>query len=430
MHSRLRPTSASRRRALPFGLALASLVGTGVVAARSAEGEAPKLGERMLDGSTAADSASATNDLPAATVSAAPSSWTFHDWHLFATVAIELRADDNLYQSDPRQEGDFIGVFSPGLGADYSPAGIDEPPTLHLDYAPSLLGYLDHSEFNALDHAAHLRFGTTFSRSFLSLEHAAALDSNPAIEQAAPGQRHTEVTSLTYRHELSGRTGLALHPNQQFTDLGNGVRTWSYGASLEASHQRTEKTSFQLAYGFGAFTTEPASDGYDQSLSGSVQWTISDRHQLSASGGIQQIVVSDSSIDRPVAPSASIAWIYGFLPKTSLSLALDHTLRISEYVAHQMNETTAARATVDWAVSERVKAQARLAGGLVAQQSTLDPAADGGDFNYWTTGLGLAYRIGRSMELRADYDYSARTENRLYDAFGRNYARLTWQYRF
>lgn len=392
--------------------------------------EAEKLGERIAD----APAEPGTQPTPAASVPApaapASASWTYHDWWLFVTASVELRADDNLLQSDDTREGDLIGVLQPSLAVDYSPAIDESQAVLHLDYSPAFLGYLDHSEFNAIDQAGHLRFQRHFNRSAVSLEHTAALDSSPSIEQAQRGLRHTETTDASYGYDLSGRTSLTLAPRQQWSNVEGGITSWEYGLGLDTRHQRTGRIALLAGYRINRFTADPDTAGFSHSLSGGVAWEVTELNRLTLQGGAQAILLDTDDAEDGVSPGASLAWNYQFLPKTSLTLALDHSRRVSEYVAGQLNEATTGRLRLYSRLLERLDVECRLGAGWVAQQSTSTTGLDGGDYTYWSAAIGANYHIGRQTDLRADYEHSERTANQLYDQFARNLVRLAWLYRF
>ena len=118
---------------------------------------------------------------------------------------------------------------------------------VRLDYTPSLFLYLDHSEFNTLDHLVHLEGYHRFRR--------LALTFSEDIQSAQSSSVETVSTSGTF---INGSS----------VDAGGRRRLTSYGSRLNASYDLTGKTSLSVG---GTYT---ATD-YDnlinsQSLAGTV----------------------------------------------------------------------------------------------------------------------------------------------------------------
>jgi len=360
-----------------------------------------------------------------------PITWRWHDWRGFFTFTGQVRYDDNILQADQNTVSDFIGAASPAFNIEYIPAGKEDTALLHLDYSPQFVGYLEHGEFNAINHAAHVKAERLLGRSQFTLCHWLLVTTDPAVEQTTRGRTHDENTELSFGYQATEKTTLTLTPHQDWSRVEHGITVWEYGATLGVRYQFSEKLDLLGSYDAAEETANPGVDGFKQSVLAGLSWEMSGRCQLDLLAGAQHYSFQGTeAAGSSTTPEVSLIWKYQFAPKTTLRLNLTYDSNISKYTAYQFNETLQGQIVLSHALTQKIGLELRGGGGLMRQQTTLKGNANGGDLDFWNTGVGVVYHYSLMTDFRLDASHQERGSNELYSPFERNVIQLGVTHRF
>jgi hypothetical protein len=383
--------------------------------------------------SGASDGGASTNAVTAADAPVSSSGWRsvfsskYGDFRWYTTLTAQVRYDDNILQTDRDRISDFIGMISPGLNFEYAPVQSESQTLLHLDYAPQFVGYLAHSEFDAIDHQAHLQLSQQFGRLQVGLNHSLLITTEPEIEETARGTLQDEDTQLPVNYQLSDKSALTFTPFQDWTTVDGGVTVWEYGGSLEDNYQFTSKLNLLATYSASEITASPGIDGFKQSLLGGAAWQMTDLSQLNFQCGFENILYDGNS---KTSPDVSLNWTYQMGPKTVLQLNVSYESDFSKYVAFQLNQTLESQAILAYSLTPKIGLQLRGSTELLHQDSVATDVESGGDLGYWAAGCGVVYHYNLSTDIELDFDHQHRGSNQFYDSFNRNVVQLQVQYHF
>ncbi len=360
-----------------------------------------------------------------------PVSWRWGDWRGFFSFTAQLRYDDNILQLDQNAVSDFIGVASPAFNLEYIPAGREDTMLLHLDYTPQFVGYLEHDEFNTINHAAHVKAERTLGRSQFTLSHTLLLTTDPTVEQTTRGEIHEEISELSFAYQATDKTTLTLTPHQDWSSVEDGITVWEYGGTLAVGYRYSEKLDLLGSYDAAEVTSDPGVDGFKQSVLAGFSWEMSALCQLDFMAGVQYYTFSgDDASGDSITPQISLIWGYQFAPKTALRINLSYDNNVSQYTAYQMNETIQGQAVVTHELTPKIGLELRGGGGVMRQETTAEDRTSGGDLPYWNIGAGLVYHYSPRTSLRLDVSHQDRGSNELYSPFKRNVVQIEITHRF
>ena len=410
--------------------AIAALAGPALAALPPTATPGAAFGQQMVADQPVANSGRpATGVEPAEALS--PVSWKYGDWRGFFTATAQLRYDDNILQKHENGLADFSGVAAPAFNVEYVPANAETDALLHLDYAPEFVGYLEHREFNAINHLAHLKAERAFGRSQFRLSHALRITTEPAMEQTGRGRTHNEATEFSWAYQATEKTALTLTPYQDWMHINTGLTVWEYGATLELGHRLTEKTTLLASYAAAEVTSNPGSPGFKQSVLAGFSWEMSGLCRLDATAGFQTMSISGGNASGgSVTPDLSVNWSYQFAPKTGLRLRVRYDNNYSRYIAYQVNETLAGELVVSHALTPKIGLELRGGAQSVKQKAAISTASSGGEVFYWNLGGGVVYHFNLKTDFRLDFNHQERGSSQLYDPFTRNLVQLEIQRRF
>ena len=150
-----------------------------------------------------------------------PGEWLH--WKMFnfrPRLATGVTYDDNIDLRRKDELQDIIWNVSPGILAEAGDRSAGEK-FLSLDYAPNILKFTEHDEFDAVDHSAQLRGLLPFAK--LTLGGSAGFQqlSTPEIELGIRVKRDLYTLALTSSYEVSPKTSLELNGSYHETDYGD-----------------------------------------------------------------------------------------------------------------------------------------------------------------------------------------------------------------
>ena len=372
----------------------------------------------------------AASDQPAAG-RFSPTSWQSHDWRGFLSLTGQMRYDDNILQTDHDSIAGYVGVLIPAYTVEYVPSGREEAALAHLDYAPQLVGYLNHAQYNSVNQSANLKMERTYGHSQFRAAHHFELTTEPDMEQTGWGRTQTQATDLYAGYDISDKTTIDLAPRQDWSSVQNGLTVWETGAALAVTRHQSEKLDWKASYYAAEVTSNPGSDAFKQSVLGGFTWEVSGRSQLDFNAGFQTMSYQGSDVSSGnVTPDLMLDWVCQITGKTALRLAAGYQTYFSRYEAYQVNKSLSGQAIVTHRLTDKIGLELRGGTTFIQQDTVLKHASNGGDLQYWNVGTGVVYHLNRKTDIRLDYDHQERGGNNLYQAYQRNVSQVSVSYRF
>ena len=372
----------------------------------------------------------ATNSLPTEPLS--PVSWRYGIWRGYVAFTAELRYDDNITATDRNIIADFIGVAIPSINLEYVPSGMNQGAAIaHLDYSPQFKAYLNHESYNAVDQTANLKLERTYGRFRLGLNHHYGLTTDPQMEQTGWGELQTQNTDLSAGYELTEKTTLSLSPSQEWSSVDNGITLWEYGATLQATHHKSEKMDLLASYYAGEIQSTPGVNAFKQSALAGISWDANSRNRVDLRVGFQTMTYRGGQASGGnETPDLLLDWNYQLTAKTTAHLSVSYQTYFSQYVAYQVNKTISSQATLSHRLTEKISLELRGGYTFGEQNSVLNNQSSGGEFDCWNAGAGATYHLSRATDLRLDFNHQERSSNYLYQPYQRNVVQLSVQHRF
>jgi hypothetical protein len=155
-------------------------------------------------------------------------------WWIFDVsprVSAQALYDDNItISSGATKKGDFIFAATPGLTAIAGDTLAEGARLLTISYAPTFIKFVDHSQYDAIDHAASIHGIWPFSRLTLGFGQTFDQSSGGVVDVGNRVERQTYATSLTSAYNLSEKTSFEINGRQTISDYPApliGTREWS-----------------------------------------------------------------------------------------------------------------------------------------------------------------------------------------------------------
>jgi hypothetical protein len=154
-------------------------------------------------------------------------------WWIFdVTPSIGAQAlyDDNITIRSETEDDDFIFAASPGLTAVAGDTLAPNARLLTLSYTPSFIKFVEHSEYDAVDHSGTIRGIWPFSKLTLGFSQTFDQSSGGVVDVGNRVERRNFGTSLTSRYELSEKTSFEINARQRISDYPEpliGTEEWA-----------------------------------------------------------------------------------------------------------------------------------------------------------------------------------------------------------
>lgn len=256
-------------------------------------------------------------------------------YHL--TLDVRSAYDDNISLSSQHQIGDYSIRVDPGLSLGYGDLEPGGANYLHLAYNPDFVFYLDHSEFNAYQHAVTLGAQSVLSRLTLSLsgnvefrkgfDFSRTLGSTGgfvnSVNLDVRGRPQTVGVSAqaAASYDLGGKTSLSAGVQTRVTNYTVAISSQMLSASLFVNHAYSPKLTFGIGGTAGRqFVDQSNSDQTFEQGNFRANYVLTDKLIASASVGIE-FRQYDSGQNSYVTPVFDLAITYTPFDGSALSIS-------------------------------------------------------------------------------------------------------------
>jgi hypothetical protein len=211
-------------------------------------------------------------------------------WKMFSLrphAALSATYDDNINLRETNAQSDVIYTISPGFTLLAGDPLLGDERTMSIDYTASVLKFTDHSEFDAVDHAAFFSGVLPFAKLALGATASYEKISTPEIELGQRVDRSSYGAALTARYDYSPKTSFEMSFGYQQTDYPDrryiSSRNWQNQDFID--YHFSPKLSLGLGGTFGILEqSRGPSETYEQFLLRAI-YTLTAKLDVNASFG-------------------------------------------------------------------------------------------------------------------------------------------------
>lgn len=247
--------------------------------------------------------------------------------------------DDNINISNTNKISDFYLAIEPVLTTGFGDITGQEENYIRLDYAPSALLFVDHSENDALQHFISLsgqhrtgRMTSTLSQQIAVLDgtdiRASGDLTNPGehvnIDVGGRNRYQTYTTRLNASYDLSGKTFLSGGGDVYVTNYSSAglISSRIVSGNLFVNYRYSDKVTVGLGGTMGYDSPDdPNPDQTFEQANGRISYQASGKVNFNASGGVEFRQFGGNSRGQYATPVFELSASYQPSDGTSFSLS-------------------------------------------------------------------------------------------------------------
>jgi hypothetical protein len=261
--------------------------------------------------------------------------------------------DDNIFISHTNRVSDYYFAIEPEITLGVGDIEGRNRGYLRLDYMPSAILFVDHSDEDAFNQLIHLEGGYSFGRLRLSLfEDIALLESANLnsiwdttglwanTDASAPTRVNIFNTLLTANYELTGKLSLQGEFGSSIFFYPNNISSYTISGGLYLYYNWLPKVSVGIGGTFGYdWVDDPTANQSFEQVNARLNYEVTSKFNLYASGGVEfrQFNGNRSEYTSPVF---EVGAIHHPFVGTTLTLAAGRRIYNSGFLPNQDFETT------------------------------------------------------------------------------------------
>ncbi len=249
--------------------------------------------------------------------------------------------DDNINISQTDKISDYYFAIEPAITAGFGDITGHENNYIRLDYIPTILLFVDHSENDAVQHRIHLEGQHSFGRLTLTLTEDAGIldgtDLGTTIDATTPGGRvnldvsgrtrvNTFSTRLNASYDLSGKTFLSTAFDSSITKYPGSslISSEVFSENLFINYRYSDK----LVVGIGGtggydFVDEPNPNQSFEQANARLSYQATGKVSLNLSGGVEFRQFEGNSRGQYISPVFALSASYQPFDGTNFTLSGD-----------------------------------------------------------------------------------------------------------
>jgi Putative beta-barrel porin 2 len=261
--------------------------------------------------------------------------------------------DDNIFISHTDRVSDYYFAIEPMLTVGFGDIEGRVENYLRLDYMPSVILFVDHSDENAVEHLILLEGQYRFTRLTLNLSQEVAildganlnstLDTTGLLanlDVSARTRLNFFVTRLRANYELSGKLFLVGEFDASIYDYHDFISSQIISGGLYINYNVTPKLMVGVGGTFGwDFVEDPSVDQTFEQANVRINYQATGKLGLSASAGVEFRQFDNHRGDR-VTPVFELGAIYRPFDGTTVTLTAGRRILNSGFFADQDFATT------------------------------------------------------------------------------------------
>lgn len=261
--------------------------------------------------------------------------------------------DDNIFISNTNRVSDYYFAIEPMITVGFGDIEGRNANFLRLDYMPSVILFVDHSDEDAVEHLVLLEGQYRFGRLTLSLSQEVAILDGTNISSTL------DTTGLLANLDVSGRTRLnlfltRLRANYDLTgklfltgefdasiyDYPNNISSWMVSWGAYINYNVTPKLTIGVGGAFGLdFVEDPNVDQTFEQANFRISYQATGKLGLSASAGVEVRQFDDHRGDY-VSPVFQLGALYRPFDGTTVTLTAGRRILNSGFFENQDFATT------------------------------------------------------------------------------------------
>ena len=255
-------------------------------------------------------------------------------FHYNLRLTIRGVYDDNINISHTNRISDYYFAIEPGITLGFGDIEGRGGNYIRLDYMPSIILFVDHSEKDAVEHLIHLEGQYRFSRLTLNLsQDVAILDSANLnstldttgllanVDVSTPTRLNLFVTRLRANYDLSGKVFLTGEFDASIYDYPDFISSETISGGLYINYNWTPKVTVGIG-GTGGydFVDNPNPDQTFEQVNVRLRYEATGKLNFYASAGVEFRQFDGNRSER-TSPTFELGAIYRPFDGTTITLS-------------------------------------------------------------------------------------------------------------
>jgi Putative beta-barrel porin 2 len=288
-------------------------------------------------------------------------------FHYVLRLSVRGVYDDNIFISHTDRVSDYYFAIEPSITVGFGDIEGRGGNYIRLDYMPSVILFVDHSDEDTVEHLIRLEGQYHFSRLTLNLTQdvdildGANLNSTldttglwANVDVSARTRLNLYATRLRANYELSGKLFLAGEFNASIYDYPDFISSQNISGGLYINYQWTPKVLVGLGGTIGYdFVDDPNPDQSFEQANLRINYQATGKLSLATSVGVEVRQFDGHRGDR-VTPVFEVGAIYNPFDGTSITLAAGRRMLNSGFFADQDFATTYVIARIQQRLFQRI----------------------------------------------------------------------------
>ena len=256
--------------------------------------------------------------------------------------------DDNIFISHTNRVSDYYFAIEPEITIGFGDIEGRSRAYLRLDYMPSAILFVNHSDEDAFNQLIHLEGGYQFGRLRLTLAQDVALLESANLnsifdttglwantDASAPTRVNIFNTRLRANYELTGKLSLQGEFDSSIYFYPNHINSYIVSGGLYLYYNWLPKVSVGIGGTFGYdWVDAPTTNQTFEQVNARLNYEVTSKFFLYASAGVE-FRQFDGNRDTYISPVFEVGSIYTPFSGTTITLAAGRRIYNSGYFANQ-----------------------------------------------------------------------------------------------
>ena len=256
-------------------------------------------------------------------------------WRIRPILSTGVTFDDNIFITNSNRKGDFIFNINAGFALEFGDYRNMEDNYLLLEYLATAFFFNRYTSQNSFDQAASLVGQYRFENLAVQAESRYQSLSGAERQVGAFTDRSIFFNAFRMIYDYSEKTSMDFEANQRTSYYPQNLSSYYYEAKGGFNYALFPKTLIGLEGILGLAQVQESPDMWYQTLNGRLDYAISGKTMVKASGGVQFNEYVGGGEPLRMIPVFSLGAEYLLFTKTRLSLVAYRNLQASASLAGQ-----------------------------------------------------------------------------------------------
>jgi hypothetical protein len=253
---------------------------------------------------------------------------------MYPRVVVGGIYDDNIFLNDYYKQSDYIWQAAPGLALTLGEPTDPDNPTLNLDYSPTFVFFMDHSEYDMVQHNGRIGGRFPWSKLTLSFNQDYTKSQTAIAGRARLFTVQAFNTLLAAHYDVGEKTSFDINGRQSIYDYESEglIDTREWVNDNWFNYRVLSKVSTGVGFSIGYIDVDRYPGQWYQRLSARAVYELTGKVDLNLSGGGERREFGGGEPDR-YTPVFSVGGVYRPTAVTSLTLDAYRREQPSAYLA-------------------------------------------------------------------------------------------------